>query len=150
MMLRPPVRPGERRERERGALSIFTVVITMVVIVFFGAIVDFGQKLQARHDANIAAEEAARAGAGQVDRDRAYSHGGTFRVDRQAAIRAAQDYLHAGGYHGSVTALGARRIRVRVALTRPAIFLPVIGISTLHVQAVADADLATGIRGEDR
>jgi hypothetical protein len=37
-----------------------------------------------------------------------------------------------------------------VALTRPAIFLPVIGISNLHVQAVADADLATGIRGEDQ
>jgi Flp pilus assembly protein TadG len=150
MRLRPPVRPGERRGRERGALSIFTVIITMVVIVFFGAIVDFSQKLQARHDANIAAEEAARAGADKVDRDHAYAHGGTFRVDPPAAIRAAQDYLHAGGYHGSVTALGARRIRVRVALTRPAIFLPVIGIWRLHVEAVADADLATGIKGEDR
>ncbi|GAA4617257.1 hypothetical protein GCM10023195_76970 [Actinoallomurus liliacearum] len=148
-IIRPPAQVGERSRRERGALSIFTVIITMVVIVFFGAIVDFEQKLEARHDANIAAEEAARAGAGQVDRDHAYTHG-SFRVDRQEAINAAQQYLRAGGYRGSVTPVGARRIRVRVEITRPAIFLPVIGISSLHVQAVADADLATGVKGENR
>lgn len=141
----------ERRlDGDRGALSIFTLIITMVVVVFFGAIVDFEQKLQARHDANIAAEEAARAGAGQIDRDRAYARGGTFTIDRAAAIRAAQQYLRAGGYTGSVRPLGTRQIKVDVAITKPAIFLPLIGISTLHVDAVAVADLATGIRGESR
>jgi Flp pilus assembly protein TadG len=144
------VRSLGRHGRDRGALSIFTVIITLVVVVFFGAIVDFEQKLEARHDANIAAEEAARAGAGQVDRDRAYAQGGTFTVDRQAAIGAAQEYLRTGGYTGSVTPLGARRIRVRVTITRPAIFLGVIGVSTLRVDAAAVADLATGVAGEGR
>lgn len=145
-----PVRPLGRRGRDRGALSIFTVITTLVVVVFFGAIVDFEQKLEARHDANIAAEEAARAGAGQVDRSRAYAHGGTFTIDRQAAISAAQVYLHAGGYTGSVTPVGARRIRVRVTIIKPTIFLGLIGVSTLHVEAAAVADLAAGVEGEGR
>ena len=126
------------------------MIITVVVVVFFGAIVDFGRKLQARHDANIAAQEAARAGAGLIDADRAYAHGGRFVIDRAAAIRAAEHYLHSGGYRGSVTAVGARRIRVRVTISRPAIFLPMIGVSTLDVEAVAVADLVTGVEGEDQ
>ena len=143
-----PLPPANPSGRDRGALSIFTVIITLVVVLFFGVVVDFEAKLEARHDANIAAEEAARAGAGQIDRDRAYAHGGTITIDRQAAISAAQEYLRVGGYTGSVTSLGTRRIRVRVAITRPAIFLDLIGIPTLHVDADAVADLATGVTGE--
>lgn len=133
-----------------GALSTFTIIITMVVMVFFGAIVDFGEKLRARHDANIAAEEAARAAAGQVNRDRAYARGGDFAIDRQAAIQAAQDYLRYGGYRGSVTPVGTRSVRVQVTITRPAIFLAAIGIATLRARAAAVADLATGVEGENR
>jgi hypothetical protein len=134
--------------RERGALSIFTAVITLVVVVFFGAVVDFERKLEARHDATIAAEEAARAGAGYIDRARAYTLGGPLIIDRRAAIRAAEDYLRSGGYTGSDTARGARSIQVTVTVTRPAIFLSVIGISSLHVRASAVADLVSGIEGE--
>jgi Flp pilus assembly protein TadG len=135
---------------DRGALSIFTMIITLVVVVFFGAIVDFEQKLEARHDANIAAEEAARAGASQIDTGQAYAHGGTFVIDRQAAIRAAQNYLRTGGYLGSVTLLDDRHISVRVRISRRAIFLPLIGINTLDVQASTVADLVTGVEGEGR
>ena len=143
-------RPLRRTSDDRGALSIFTVIITLVVMVFFGAIVDFEQKLEARHDANIAAEEAARAGAGQIDRSRAYAEDGAFIIDRQAAISAAQQYLRAGGYTGTVTPISPRRISVQVTITRRAIFLPLIGISALHVQASAAADLVTGVEGEGR
>jgi Flp pilus assembly protein TadG len=117
--------------------------ITLVVLMFFGAIVDFGQKLDARHDANIAAEEAARAAAGQIDPSRAYGHG-TFIINRAAAIHAAQQYLRASGYAGSVSLLGTRRIQMRVTTGRPATFLPLIGVSTLHATGSAVADLAAG------
>ncbi|GAB2841468.1 hypothetical protein GCM10027176_51650 [Actinoallomurus bryophytorum] len=135
---------------DRGGLSIFTVIITLVVVVFFGAIVDFGRQLDARHDANIAAEEAARAGAGQIDADRAYTRGGSFVIDRPAAIRAAQHYLRTSGYTGTAAPLDDHRISVHVTITRRAIFLPLIGITTLHVQAGAVADLITGVEGEGR
>jgi Flp pilus assembly protein TadG len=150
MTQRPCSRPRRRVASDQGALSIFTVIITLVVVIFFGAIVDFEQKLEARHDANIAAEEAARAGAGQIDTGRAYAHGGTFVIERQAAIRAAQQYLRTGGYTGTVTAVDARRISVHVTISRRAVFLPLIGITTLHVQADAVADLVTGVEGEGR
>lgn len=133
--------PGVRYDR--GGLSIFTVIIVLVVMVFLGGIVDLEQKLQARHDANVIAQEAARAGAGQVDRTQAYAHG-VFTVDRDAAIRAAQAYLRTSGHTGSVSAIGARRIRVSVVIERRAIFLPLVGISTLRVHGDADADLITG------
>ena len=131
---------------DRGSVSIFAVIITLVVVVFFGAVVDFEQKLEARQDANTIAQEAARAGAGRVDLDRAYSHG-EFTVDRRAAIRAARDYLRTGGYTGTVTTSGTRTIRVQVTITRPALFLSVIGIETLRAEAIATADLTTGVQG---
>lgn len=150
-MADPTLPPTSRRVAgDRGGLSIFTVIITLVVMVFFGAIIDFGRQLDARHDANIAAEEAARAGAGQIDADRAYAHGGRFVINRAAAIRTAQKFLHADGYTGTVTPLEDHRISVHVVITRRAIFLPLIGITTLHVQADAVADLVTGVEGDDR
>ncbi|MEU5990341.1 pilus assembly protein TadG-related protein [Spirillospora sp. NPDC047418] len=141
-------RTGRRRQRltDAGSVSIFAVILTLVVVVLFGAVVDFEQKLEARQDANTAAQEAARAGAGRVDLNRAYSDG-EFTVDRRAAIGAARDYLRAGGYTGTVTTSGTRAIHVHVTITRPALFLPVIGISHLRANGDATANLTTGVEG---
>ncbi|WP_067469498.1 pilus assembly protein TadG-related protein [Actinomadura macra] len=130
-------------------MSIFAVIITLVVLVLFGAVVDVEQNLEARRDATTVAQEAARAGAGQVDLDRAYARG-EFTVDRRSAIRAARTYLRDAGYIGTVTASGTRAIRVQVTVTRPALFLPVIGITHLRADASATANLITGVRGPDR
>ncbi|WP_242909673.1 TadE/TadG family type IV pilus assembly protein [Actinomadura terrae] len=135
-----------RQQRERGSVSVFAVIITMVVVVFFGAVIDFEQALEARQDANTVAQEAARAGAGQVDRNRAYTRG-QFVVDRESAIRAARAYLWASGHAGTVTVLGRRTIRVHVSISRPARFLSVIGVSSLHAQGTATANLTTGVEG---
>ena len=139
---------GRRRQclTNAGSVSIFAVILTLVVVVFFGAVVDFEQKLEARQDANTAAQEAARAGAGRVDLNRAYSDG-KFTVDRRAAIRAARDYLRAGGYTGTVTTSGTRSIHVHVTITRPALFLPVSAISHLRADGDATANLTTGVEG---
>ncbi|TMQ92747.1 hypothetical protein ETD83_26770 [Actinomadura soli] len=141
-------RPWPKRGRygDDGSVSIFAIIITLVVVVFFGAVVDFGYKLQARHDATTAAQESARAGAARVDLDRAYTRG-EFVVDRQSAVHAARAYLRSGGYTGTVTASGTRAIRVHVTITRPALFLPVIGVTRLRADAVATANLTTGVQG---
>ncbi|MFA1550738.1 pilus assembly protein TadG-related protein [Actinomadura chokoriensis] len=127
-------------------MSVFAVILTLVVVVFFGAVVDFEQKLEARQDANTVAQEAARAGAGRVDPNHAYADG-KFTVDRRAAVRAARDYLRAGGYTGTVTASETRAIHVHVTVTRTALFLPVIGISHLRADGTATANLTTGVKG---
>jgi hypothetical protein len=90
------------------------------------------------------------AGATQVDRDQAYAHGGRFVIDRAAAIRAAEQYLRSGGYDGSVSVAGPDAIRVRVVLSKPTIFLSVIGVRHLEIEASAVADLASGVEGENR
>ncbi|MFV2216485.1 pilus assembly protein TadG-related protein [Actinomadura sp. LOL_016] len=134
---------------DEGSISIFAIIITLVVVVFFGAVVDFERKLEARQDATTAAQEAARAGAGRVDLHRAYTHG-EFVVDRDAAIAAARHHLQTGGYTGTVTAVGTHTIRVQVTITQPALFLPVIGISHLRTEAAATANLTTGVQGPHR
>lgn len=135
-----------QQRSERGSVTVFAVIITLVVVVFFGAVVDFEQALEARQDANTVAQEAARAGAGQIDRNRAYTRG-QFVVDPKSAIRAARSYLRASGYTGTVTTAGRRTIRVHVSTTRPARFLSMIGISTLHAEGTATANLTTGVEG---
>lgn len=135
-----------QRQRDRGSVSVFAVIITLVVVVFFGAVVDFEQVLEARQDANTGAQEAARAGAGRVDRNRAYTRG-RFVVDRQSGVRAARSYLRAAGYTGTVTTAGTSAIRVHVSITRPARFLSLIGINDLHAEATATANLTTGVEG---
>ncbi|WP_160573682.1 TadE/TadG family type IV pilus assembly protein [Actinomadura physcomitrii] len=137
---------GLAQQSERGSVSVFTVIITLVVLVFFGAVVDFEQVLEARQDAETAAQEAARAGTGHVDLDHAYMRG-RFVVDRRSALRAARSYLRAGGYSGTATTTGAHTIRVHVTITRPARFLSLIGISALHADADATANLTTGVEG---
>ncbi|WP_165495280.1 pilus assembly protein TadG-related protein [Actinomadura roseirufa] len=127
-------------------MSIFAVIITAVVVVFFGAVVDLERALQTRHDAHTLAQEAARAGAGHIDLDRAYTRG-QYIVGRPDAVRAARTYLHADGHTGTVTTEGAHTIRVRVHLTRPALFLPIIGITALHTDATATATLTTEAQG---
>ncbi|MFI0411851.1 pilus assembly protein TadG-related protein [Actinomadura sp. 3N508] len=127
-------------------MSIFAIITTLVVLVFFGAVVDFGQKLQARQEATTAAQEAARAGAGRVDLDRAYTRG-EFVVDRSSAVHAVRAYLRSSGYTGTVTASGTHAIRVHVTIIRPAIFLPIIGVTRLRADAIATANLTTGVQG---
>ncbi|TDB96929.1 hypothetical protein E1266_08370 [Actinomadura sp. 7K534] len=148
LMTSEKARPTKSRRhcKDEGSISIFAVILTLVVVVFFGAVVDFEQKLEARQDANTAAQEAARAGAGHVDLDRAYADG-EFTVDRRAGLRAARAYLEAGGYTGTVTSSGAHSIRVHVTITRPALFLSVIGIEHLRADGTATANLTTGVRG---
>ncbi|TDB84233.1 pilus assembly protein [Actinomadura sp. KC216] len=141
--------PWRTRHGDDGSVSIFAVIIALVVLVFFGAVVDFGNKLKARQVASVVAQEAARAGAGRVDLDRAYTQG-EFVVDRPSAVRAARAYLRSGGYTGTVTASGTHSIRVHVTITRPAIFLPIIGVTRLRADAAATANLTTGVRGPHR
>jgi Flp pilus assembly protein TadG len=131
---------------DQGALSIFTAIIALVVVIFLGGVIDFEQKLEARHDANILAQEAARAGAGQVNLDRFYTRG-QFTIDRAAAIDASTAYLRASGHTGTVTTAGARSIRVSVVIERPAIFLPLVGISSLRARGEATADMVAGVEG---
>ena len=136
---------AQRPQSDRGSITLLAVVFFIALMAATGLVVDGGAKLRAARQASAVAEEAARAGAGQVDRSRAYAHGGRFVIDREAAVRAAHAYLSGTRNKGSVSVSGARTIRVTVTVRRSAILLPAIGIGQIHVTKTATADLIQGI-----
>ena len=95
------------------------------------------------------AEEAARAGAGQVDRVAAYRDA-RFVVDRGAAVRAARSYLGTSGHTGTVSVTGPRSIRVTVTVTKPTWILSVVGVPSVSMTATATASLTPGVEGPER
>lgn len=127
---------------------MFVVVFFVALLAAAGLVIDGGAKLRAARQASAIAEEAARAGAGHIDRDRAYSQGGRFIVDRNAAVTAARTHLANSHTTGSVTATGAQKIRVTVTVHKPTLLLSAIGIGDVSVTKTATADLLQGVEGE--
>jgi Flp pilus assembly protein TadG len=136
-----------RRPSDRGTLTLFTVIAAIGLLAALGFVVDAGEKLQAGQQARAIAEEAARAGAGQVNKSAAYASGGTFTTDPGQAVAAADAYLSHSGHTGSVIVTGNHTIQVTVTVTEPAIFTTIIGISQMSATETATASLEQGITG---
>ena len=132
--------------RDRGSLTLMLAVLMVALLALAGLVIDGGRKLNEAENAYAIAEEAARAGAGQVDTSVAYGSG-VFSVDQARAITAAQDYLVTAGYQGSVTADGTDAIRVSVTVTQQTAVLSLIGIDTMSSTGSAVASLVTGVTG---
>lgn len=118
----------------------------VALLALSGLVIDGGRTLDQSARAYAIAEEAARAGAGMVDRSAAY-RAGTFRVDEGEALAAARAYLTGTGEAGSVSADGPRRIRVTVTITGRTLALSLIGIDTMTSTGSAVASLVTGVTG---
>jgi Flp pilus assembly protein TadG len=132
--------------RDAGSLTLMLAVLMVPLLALSGLVIDGGRKLNQSSSAYAIAQEAARAGAGRVDRSAAYSSG-TFRVDEAEAVAAARAYLAATGYTGTVSADGTRRIRVTVTITSHTLVLSLIGIDTMTSTGSAVAALITGVTG---
>lgn len=133
------------RTRDQGSITLLVVVFFLALLAAAGLIVDGGAKLRAAREASAVAEEAARAGAGRVDRDRAYTRGGRFIMDHSAAVAAARAYLTNSGNKGSVSVADAHKIRVTVTVSSPTVVLSAIGIRTVYITKTATADLLQGV-----
>ncbi|MFC5829527.1 pilus assembly protein TadG-related protein [Nonomuraea insulae] len=137
------------RDLERGSITPYALVLITVLLLFIGLVVDVGNKLRAGWEAVGVAEEAARAGAGLIDRAAAY-RGDDLVVDRGAAVRAAQAHLSGSGHQGKVTISGPASVRVSVTVTKPTWLLHLVGLPSVSMTANADADLIGGIEGPNR
>jgi Flp pilus assembly protein TadG len=133
---------------ERGALTLFVAILFPALLAFAGLVVDAGTKLDNYENAATYAQEAARAGAGQVNQSEAYSSA-TFVVDQGQALTAANAYLSAlpSGVSGVATPVGNNAIQVTVTVTSPTEILSIIGIDTVTSQATATASLISGVTG---
>lgn len=135
-----------RADGERGSLTLLLAALMVALLALAGLVIDGGRKLNQSSSAFAIAQEAARAGAGMVDRSAAY-RSGTFKVDETQALTAARAYLADSGYSGTVSPDGTQRIRVTVTVTQPTLVLSLIGMDTLTSTGSAVASLVTGVTG---
>ncbi len=146
-MRRPCAAPGGRQDS--GSLTLLLALLMVALLALVGLVIDGGRKLNQSASAYAIAQEAARAGAGMVDRSVAY-RSGTFGVDEAQALAAARAYLVSAGYTGSVSSEGTRRIRVTVTVRGRTLVLSLIGIDTMTSTGSAVASLVTGVTGPGR
>ncbi len=130
---------------DRGSVTAFSVVFALALLICAGLVVDGGAKIQAYREAYAVAEEAARAGAGQIDVDRVYSQGGQFQIDSGKALSAARAYLGSAGHHGSVAMTGIRTLQVTVTVSKSTTLVSLIGIGSVTATAKASARMFHGI-----
>lgn len=126
---------------ERGSVTVFLAVAAVGLLALVGLVVDGAAKVRAVQRADRLAAEAARA-AGQAVDLAGVMAGDGVRVDRRAALEAADAYLRAAGAEGGAhVAPGGRTVTVTTSATVPTVFLGLIGIGEFHVRGSAAADL---------
>lgn len=128
---------------EDGQVTAFAVVMTVNLLLCAGLVLDGGQALAARVRLIGVAQEAARAGAQQLDLT-TYRKTGQAMLDPPRAAAAVRGYLAATGRHGRVD---VRRGRVHVELTAqvPTQLLSIAGLTRLRVHASGTASPVRGI-----
>jgi hypothetical protein len=128
-----------KRADDGGSISLALVVMVTALLVAVGLVVDGGAKLRAVQQATAVAGEAARAASQEVNVAGVQTTG-TARLDTAAAQSAARETLAAAGVEGSVT-VAAGRVLVTAAVTRPTIFLNLVGVGSVTGSGSATADL---------
>jgi Flp pilus assembly protein TadG len=134
-----------RTRHDSGSLSLMLAVLMVAMLAVAGLVIDGGRKLDAAQEAYAIAQEAARAGADQVNTSAAYGSG-TYKVDVPEALAAARAYLAGSGYSGAVSVSG-NKIKVSVQVSVRTMVLSLIGIETLSSTGTAVASLVTGVTG---
>jgi len=135
--------------QDTGSLTLLLAFLMVSLLALAGLVIDGGRKLNQSANAYAIAQEAARAGAGMVDRSAAY-RSATFGVDQGQALAAARAYLSGAGYTGSVSSDGTQKIRVTVIVKGRTLVLSLIGIDTMTSTGSAVASLVTGVTGPGR
>lgn len=131
---------------EAGVLSAYVAVLAVALLAIVGMAVDSGRAIAAERLATDEAEQAARAGAGQLSiqalRD------GRFVLDSAAAVRVAEDYLILAGHPGTAT-VSDGIVTVRVVVVIPTTILDIVGVSTISVSATSSASDVRGVTKQD-
>lgn len=131
------------RSDEDGRVTAFVVIVVTAVLAFGGLVLDGGLALAAKVQALGEAQEAARAGAQEIDLT-AYRTDGTLRLEPQQASAAAHAYLAAAGQSGTVSVAG-NTVNVTVTISQPAQLLNLVGIGSISVTATGQAEPQRGI-----
>ena len=132
------VRHRLRHDSERGAVSVYVVIIAAVLMLMAGLCIEGGRVLNARAGAQHLSTDDVRGGA-------------TVSVDSAAATSAARTYLAQGGLAQSSTVdVTSRGVAVTVERDVPTTMLRLVGVTSVHVTVTGEARNAVGIFKEDQ
>jgi hypothetical protein len=136
---------------QAGSVSTTVPLLVLTVLVLVGFTYDGGNLVTAHRRAVNLAEQAARAGAQQLDIAALRSRG-QYRLDRVAARRAAAAYLASTGTHGQVQLgrdLDGDYVQVVVDWSQPALFAGLLGRSRFAGTAKGRAHNCHGLVTEE-
>jgi Flp pilus assembly protein TadG len=127
-------------EDDRGVVTLMLVVFALALLLSVGLVVDGGVKLRAVQQADQVAAEAARAAAQQID-VAGVQAGGAPRLRTADAAAAGQAVLAAAGATGAVAPRADGSVEVTASITRPTVFLGLVGVAEVTGSGRATADL---------
>ena len=128
-------------------VSAFVLAALIGVMAVIGLGLDPGEAFAAKIHSIGDAEEAARAGAQQIDLT-AYRTTGTLRLDAPDAEAAAQKFLATQGETGAVTVDGDR-VTVTITTAYRTQLWQLVGVDTIAVHATGSATATIGVTGPD-
>jgi Flp pilus assembly protein TadG len=131
---------------DKGSFTAFMAVFCVALFVLIGLVVDAGRAIAARSAAMAEAEQAARAGAGQLSVGALRA--GQVEIDPVAAVQAADAYLEAVGQPGSASVVG-QVVTVHISTDEPTVILGIVGINRIVVSVTASAVNVHGVTEED-
>jgi Flp pilus assembly protein TadG len=137
-----------RRTTDRGSATVFVEAFAGVLFACAGLAIDGGRAINARDRVNDVAEQAARAGAGQLDDASLRAANGAVVLDVAAAKSVADSFVNQANpqYTPTTTvALDGLSVTVRVDATYHTAILGIVGINSMAVSGTATAGPATGV-----
>jgi Flp pilus assembly protein TadG len=138
-----------RHGGDEGAAAVLLLLLAPALFAAAGLVLDGGRQLAARQQAADLAEQAARAGADQLDTSTLRATG-TGTVAVAATQAAACRYVSTAEPLATCTVSLIRsrtgeQVQVRVRTSSPTVLLGLIGINRLSTDGTATATAVTGI-----
>ncbi|MEV6236758.1 pilus assembly protein TadG-related protein [Lentzea sp. NPDC051838] len=135
---------GQRlRDDQHGQVTAYVVVTAVAALLFGGLALDGGFALAAKVRAVGQAQEAARAGAQEIDLA-AYRADGTLRLASNRAVTAAHNHLAASQHSGAVSVTG-NTVTVTVTIQQRTQLLGLVAVDTITVTGRGEAQPQRGI-----
>lgn len=146
----PPRRSPSADRADAGAATVLLLLLIPALFALGGLLIDGGTHLAARQRAADLAEQAARAGADRLDTSRLRATG-IQTLDTAAARTAACRYVRTVEPDATCTAevlpaASGQQVQVRIRTVTPTVLFGLLGINTLHTDALGSAQAVTGIR----
>lgn len=130
---------GTRDRDERGAATIFVLLIAVALLVGAGLVIDGGYALAERRKLATQAEQAARVGADALQ-EASLRDGGEPEVDPARARQAAIGYLNQVGAPRASVTIDGQVVTVRLRGESKTAILSIAGITHIPVAGAGSAE----------